>query len=62
MIKASMQSVLSMINNAAETLNASDPSISLATRVFEKLINDGQHDPTAETLKFLREEVRSLML
>jgi len=62
MIKASMQSVLSMINNAAETLNASDPSISLATRVFEKLINEGQNDPTAETLKFLREEVRSLML
>jgi hypothetical protein len=62
LIKASMQSVLSMVNNAAETLNPSDPSINLATRVFEKLIQEGQSDPTTTALQHLREEARDLML
>jgi hypothetical protein len=60
-IKGAMQNVLSLINQAAETLDGDQPSIQLASRAFENLINSGSGDPTAPALAHLRSEVRKMM-
>lgn len=60
-IRTAMNDVVALINTAASEVSPDAASINLSKKIFEKVISENQQ-PTAETLKTLKEEAQRLFL
>lgn len=60
-IRTAMNDVVALINTAASEISPDATSINLSKKIFEKVIS-GDQQPTAETLKTLKEEAQRLFL
>jgi hypothetical protein len=58
-IRSSMNEVVTLVNTAAGELQPDEPAINLSKKIFEKIISQN-HLTTAETLKFLKEEIQAI--
>lgn len=58
-IRTAMNDVVALINTAASEISPDATSITLSKKIFEKVISENQQ-PTAETLKTLKEEAQRL--
>ncbi|MDZ7934776.1 MAG: hypothetical protein U5M51_07415 [Emticicia sp.] len=59
--RTAMNDVVALINTSASEIPSDTTSINLSKKIFEKVINENQQ-PTAETLKMLKEEAQKLFL
>ena len=60
LVKRTQEEIISIVNKAAEKVDRNDRGIELAKQIFEELINR-QANPCDVTLKFLKDEIRTLM-
>lgn len=58
-IRTAMNDVVALINTSASEISPDATSITLSKKIFEKVISENQQ-PTAETLKTLKEEAQRL--
>lgn len=59
--RKSMNDVIALINTSAAEVVSDSPAINLSKKIFEKVISENQQ-PTAEALKFLKEEVQAMFM
>jgi len=60
LVKRTQEEIISIINKAGEKVDRNDRGIELAKRIFEEML-ERQANPCDVTLKFLKDEIRSLM-
>ena len=56
LVRSSVEDVISVINLAGQQVEPEAPSIELARKIFEQIINQ-QSDPTQKALSYLKEEI-----
>ncbi len=59
--RKAMNDTLALINTSASEVASDAPAINLSKKIFEKVLTENQQ-PTAEALKFLKEEVQTMFL
>ena len=57
--RKAMNDTLALINTSAPEVASDAPAINLSKKIFEKVLTENQQ-PTAEALKFLKEEVQAM--
>lgn len=61
LVGQAVENTISMINTASEPLDAEAPSITLAKKIFEKVLSEDSNH-TATALAFLKDEIRVGMM
>ncbi|MEH0156284.1 hypothetical protein V6R21_19190 [Limibacter armeniacum] len=59
MVRTAQENMVSLIKEASVDIDPEAPSIELAKRIFEKVM-EMQQEPTAEALRVLKNEIRTL--
>jgi hypothetical protein len=59
--RQAMNEVVALVNTSASALSPDAPALNLSKKIFETVINESKQ-PTAEALKFLKEEVQTMFL
>lgn len=59
MVRKTKEEIIALINEAAKSLNAEDPSFELSKGIFQKVL-DTQEDLVGTSLIFIKQEVRQL--
>jgi hypothetical protein len=59
--RKAMNDVMALVNTSASEISTDGPSINLTKKIFEKVINENQQ-PTAEAIKFLKDEIQAMFM
>ena len=60
-IRQAMNEVVVLVNTSASEISPDAPALNLSKKIFEMVITESKQ-PTAEALKFLKEEVQTMFL